>query len=67
MIPRQNKATHLQCLTQIIDVFLAFNKISYSGEMRFIRRGKERVAEFFFASAKHPSRAFFLVGYEGRL
>lgn len=26
---------------------------------------KDLVAEFFSASAKHPSRAFFLVGYEG--
>ncbi|MFU2318158.1 DUF2623 family protein [Rahnella sp. PCH160] len=28
---------------------------------------KELVAEFFSASTKHPSRAFFLVGYEGML
>lgn len=26
---------------------------------------KDLVAEFFSASAKHPSRAFFLVGYDG--
>ncbi|TDS96625.1 uncharacterized protein DUF2623 [Rahnella sp. BIGb0236] len=26
---------------------------------------KDLVAEFFSASARHPSRAFFLVGYEG--
>ncbi|CAM3879657.1 DUF2623 domain-containing protein [Rahnella bruchi] len=26
---------------------------------------KDLVAEFFSASASHPSRAFFLVGYEG--
>lgn len=28
---------------------------------------KDLVAEFFSASTKHPSRAFFLVGYEGKL
>jgi hypothetical protein len=26
---------------------------------------KDLLAEFFSASARHPSRAFFLVGYEG--